>query len=288
MPELPEVEVLARGLRKHVVGKTIARVEVRDRKKFRGSPAQLRKFVLGKKIVSIERWAKWLGLQLNSGYTFIIHLKMTGQLLYDNGEPKFLGGHTMGKEQTQLPNSHTRVIFYFSDNSRLFFQDMRKFGYVELYSPTELIEYFSLKKLAFEPLQRQFTFKYFSEQLKRHPATSLKAVLLNQSVVAGLGNIYADDTCWLAHIKPMRRVSSLTVAEQRAVFTASRQILREAIRLGGTSFSHFYQVDGRTGSYWAKRKVYNRTGEPCRRCKTLIKKTRCAGRGTHYCPNCQR
>lgn len=288
MPELPEVETLARGLHKHVLGKTITRVEVRDRKKFRGTPAQLRKFVLGQKIIGIERWAKWLGLRLNSQYTFIIHLKMTGQLLYDNGQPKFLGGHTMGKEQTLLPNSHTRVIFHFSDNSRLFFQDMRKFGYVELYSPTELIEYFSLKKLAFEPIQRQFTFNYFSEQLTRHPATSIKSVLLNQSTVAGLGNIYADDTCWLARIKPMRRVSSLTVTEQRAVFTASRQILREAIRLGGTSFSHFYQVDGRIGSYWAKRKVYGRTSEPCLRCKTPIKKTRCAGRGTHYCPNCQR
>lgn len=288
MPELPEVETLARGLRKYVVGKTIARVEVRERKKFRGTPSQLRRQVAGKKVTGVSRRAKWLCLELASHYCFVIHLKMTGQLLYDNGQPKFLGGHTMGQAQTYLPNSHTRVVFHFTDSSRLFFQDMRKFGYVELYNPTEAEAYFILKKLALEPIAKAFTFDYFSKQLKRHPNTSIKAMLLNQSAIAGLGNIYADDTCWAARIKPMRRVRSLTLAERRAVFAASRTIVREAIRLGGTSFSHYYQVDGRIGSYWSKRKVYDRTGDPCRRCRTLIKKTRCAGRGTHYCPRCQK
>lgn len=288
MPELPEVETLARGLRKYIVGQKIVRLAVRDRKRFRGTPNQLKRFVLGHRIGRIHRWAKWLGLELDSGYTFVIHLKMTGQLLYDNGQPKFLGGHSMGSQPISLPNSHTRVIFYFQDQSRLFFQDMRRFGLVQLYSPDELAKYFQKKHLALEPIQRKYTLPYFMAQLQRHSAATVKSTLLDQATVAGIGNIYADDICWAARVKPTRRVRTLSRTELKALFQASRKILREAINLGGTSFSHYLHIDGRTGSYWAKRKVYGRTGENCSRCGTIIKKTRCAGRGTHYCPHCQR
>lgn len=293
MPELPEVETVARGLRKYVVGKTITNLIVLEPKKFKGTAAEIKKFVLKKKIVSVDRKAKWLVLNLNSGYGFVIHLKMTGQLLYQakknqTWQPKFLGGHTMGKEQTHLPNNHTRVQFILSDGSQLFFNDMRKFGYVELYSSADIEHYFIEKDLGIEPVQKTFTLEYFENVLHRRKNTSLKAVLLNQQAIAGIGNIYADDICWQAKVKPMRRVSTLTAKERQAVFQASRAILKEAIKLGGTSFSHYYRVDGKTGSYWNKRKVYDRHGEPCARCKTIIKKTRCAGRGTHYCPNCQK
>ena len=213
---------------------------------------------------------------------------MTGQLLYKKTTPKFLGGHTMKKEQITIPNTHTRVEFQFTDGSTLYFQDMRKFGYVELYSDHALEQYFLEKKLGVEPLDKRFTFAYFNEQLKRHGSTSIKAVLLNQSLIAGIGNIYADDICWLAKVKPMRTVDNLTTIEQKNIHAACKTILREAIRLGGTSFSHYYKIDGQLGSYWEKRKVYGWTGEPCRRCHGRIKKTRCAGRGTHYCTNCQK
>lgn len=288
MPELPEVETVARGLRKYVVGKTITNLKVYEKKKFKGTPAEIKRFVLVKKIVSVERKAKWLVINLKSGYGFVIHLKMTGQLLYQDKQPKFLGGHTMGKEQTNLPNHHTRVEFTLSDKSKLFFNDMRKFGYVELYSSSDIEQYFISKDLGIEPIQKTFTLDYFENTLRRRKNTSLKAVLLNQQAIAGIGNIYADDICWQAKVKPMRRVGTLTATERKAVFTASRDILKEAIQLGGTSFSHYYRVDGKTGSYWNKRKVYDRDGEPCSRCKAIIKKTRCAGRGTHYCPQCQK
>lgn len=288
MPELPEVETLARGLQKYVVGKTIRRLVVHERKKFKGTPAELKRFVVGKKITHVSRQAKWLVIHFSSMYNFVVHLKMTGQLLYQKTSAKFLGGHTMGKEHTTLPNAHTRVEFIFTDGSKLFFQDMRKFGYVELYSDAALEEYFQEKKLGPEPLAKAFTFDYLNTQLRRHGSTSIKAVLLNQSIIGGIGNIYADDICWRAKVKPMRTVDNLTLVERKRIHAACKIILREAIRLGGTSFSHYYKVDGQVGSYWEKRKVYGRTGEPCRRDHSLIKKTRCAGRGTHYCTRCQR
>lgn len=299
MPELPEVETVAQGLRTHIQGKIIKNVVVIESKKFKGTPAQLKKYVLGKKVTAIVRRAKWLILELSSGYGFVIHLKMTGQLLYtslpvrrDRSRPapttQFLGGHTMNNQAVHsLPNSHTRVVFEFQDQSRLYFQDMRKFGYVELCSQENIEQYFIQKKLGVEPLDKAFTFDYFRTQLQRHSKTTIKAVLLNQSIVAGLGNIYVDDTCWQAKVKPTRLVSTVTIGEQKALFQANKKIITEAIKLSGTSFSHFYRVDGTLGQYWQKRKVYGRTGEPCKRCKTLIKKTRCAGRGTHFCPECQ-
>jgi formamidopyrimidine-DNA glycosylase len=288
MPELPEVETVARGLRTYVVGSTIRALRVHERKKFKGTPAKITKFVIGKKIVSVDRKAKWLVLNLNSGYGFVIHLKMTGQLLYTDKQTKFLGGHTMGQEQTTLPNQHTRVEFTLTGGRKLFFQDMRKFGYVELYPAADIELYFVHKALGIEPIQTSFTRDYFFNVLRRHKNTSVKAVLLNQQAIAGIGNIYADDIFWQAKVKPMRRVATLRHKEKAALHTACRAIVREAIKFNGTSFSHYYRVDGRTGSYWERRKVYDRTGELCRRCNATIKKTRCAGRGTHYCPSCQR
>ncbi|MFA6475077.1 MAG: bifunctional DNA-formamidopyrimidine glycosylase/DNA-(apurinic or apyrimidinic site) lyase [Patescibacteria group bacterium] len=276
MPELPEVETLARGLRTHIVGKTITKVIVHEAKKFKGTPVELRKYVLKRTVSAVDRKAKWLVLKLSSGYSFVIHLKMTGQLLYQKKEP------------LPLPNNHTRVQFMFSDKTQLFFQDMRKFGYVELYSPTGLAEYFIKKRPGIEPIQPTFTFAYFNQQLKSHGNTSLKAVLLNQQLIGGIGNIYSDDICWQAKVKPMRRVKTLTLSERKAIHVAARTILQEAIKLGGTSFSHFYSVTGKQGSYWNHRKVYQRVGEPCLRCGSIIKKTRCAGRGTCYCSGCQK
>lgn len=289
MPELPEIETLARGLRKTILGKTIKQVVIHESKKFKGTRAELKKFVVGKKISAINRRGKWLAIELSSGYNFIIHLKMTGQLLYAaKNQPVFLGGHSMSDPiSPTYPNSHTRVVFEFTDHSRVYFQDMRKFGYVELYSPKETAIYFINKKLAKEPNEAGYTLPYFTKQLARRTNTTIKAALLDQTVVAGIGNIYADEILFTAKIKPTRRVKSLTKSDLNRVFKASTRIIQQAITSGGTSFSHYYQLDGTLGGYWKKRKVYQRTSQPCRRCKTLIKKIRCAGRGTHFCPKCQ-
>ncbi|MDP3970114.1 MAG: bifunctional DNA-formamidopyrimidine glycosylase/DNA-(apurinic or apyrimidinic site) lyase [bacterium] len=288
MPELPEIETLAQGLRKVVQGKTIKNLEIFEKKQFKGTAQELKKFVYKKKIKAINRKAKWLMIELSSGYSFIVHLRMTGQLLYQkNKKSSFLGGHTPGNEIITYPNSHTRIIFNFTDNSQLFFQDQRKFGYIQLYSPQEVSDYFTSRDLGLEPLDKNFTFEYFNDQLKRRSRTSIKAALLNQSVLSGIGNIYADDICWTAKVRPTRKVGTLTISEKKALHVASKKIIQQAIKLGGTTFSHYLQVDGKLGQYWKYRKVYGRTNEPCRKCKTPIKKIRTAGRGTHYCPQCQ-
>mgnify|MGYP000284701361 CR=1 FL=1 len=300
MPELPEIETVARGLRTHILGKTISEVVVYDAKKFKGTPKQLKEYVIGKKVVGIERRAKWLLLRLETDYVFIIHLKMTGQLLFEPAagkrvrktEPEayFLGGHTMESDDAArptFPNSHTRVAFVFSDTSTLYFQDMRRFGYVELHAPGKVDAYFSDRKLALEIQDADTTFDYFTQQLSRRARTTIKAALLNQSVVSGLGNIYVDDTLHLAKIHPTRVVGTLTDKELRTIYTSARKIINKAIDLGGTSFSSFLRVDGKLGQYWEKRRVYGRTGEPCQVCKTPIEKIRVAGRGTHFCPTCQ-
>jgi formamidopyrimidine-DNA glycosylase len=300
MPELPEIETVARGLRTHILGKTISEVVVYDAKKFKGTPKQLKEHVIGKKVVGIERRAKWLLLRLETDHAFIIHLKMTGQLLFEPAAGKrasatehaayFLGGHTMESDDAArptFPNKHTRVAFVFSDKSTLYFQDMRRFGYVELYAPENVDPYFTGRKLALEIQDPGTTFDYFKAQLSRRARTTIKAALLNQSVVSGLGNIYVDDTLHLAKIHPTRVVGTLTAKELRTIYTAARKIINKAIDLGGTSFSSFLRVDGKLGQYWDKRRVYGRTGEPCQVCKTPIQKIRVAGRGTHVCPQCQ-
>lgn len=311
MPELPEIEILARGLRKTIVGKTIQAINVLEKKQFsakggsasgrKGTPNQIKKYVTGATVTSISRRAKWLVIDLSTNYHFVIHLKMTGQLLYQestgrvrrsasrtgSSDAVFLGGHSMSGPEPKYPNSHTRVIFEFNDKSLLFFQDMRKFGYVELYSNLELEEYFDTKKLGKEPIANDYTFKYFETQLKRRTNTTIKAALLDQSTMAGIGNIYADDSLFMSKINPSRKVHTLTTQEQRVLFKNTTKVLQQAIGAGGTSFSHYHQLDGTLGQYWKKRKVYQRTGEPCIRCKTPIEKTRVAGRGTHYCPTCQ-
>jgi formamidopyrimidine-DNA glycosylase len=306
MPELPEVETVARGLRGFVLGKKIERVIVHSQKKIFGAPKDYHTHVHGAQVTGIERRGKWLIINLSTDWHLVIHLKMTGQLLFQaklkkqrptklsqfdqftvTTAPTFLGGHTMGTEIAQLPNSHTRAEILFSNGGRLFFQDMRLFGYIHLLSDTELQEYFATIDLGPEPMDATFSLDYFTSLCKRRARTSIKALLLDQSAIAGLGNIYVDEACWLAKVRPQRRVGSLTTVERKRLWAACRNILNEAIELGGTSFSDYYQVDGTIGQYWSRRRVYGRTGEPCKRCKSLIKKTRAAGRGTHYCPGCQ-
>ena len=291
MPELPEIETVARGLKKHILGKTIASLKLQDHKKRVASPNQIKQFVVNKKVKAIRRRAKWLIVDLTSDYSFIVHLKMTGQLLFSDGTPTFLGGHTMESDTDRsalYPNKHTRVTFNFKGKRQLFFQDSRRFGYVELYPTKTVADYFKQKKLALELIDGTCTFEYFTKQLKRRARTNIKAALLDQSVVSGLGNIYVDDTLNLAKIKPTRVVGLLKPKQLKAIYLAGRTILNKAINLGGTSFSSFLRVDGKLGQYWDKRRAYGRTGEPCLNCKTLIIKTRVAGRGTHYCPRCQK
>jgi formamidopyrimidine-DNA glycosylase len=292
MPELPEVETIRQDLRKKILNKKIVQVEVRHHKSVMHENTKFVQALTGNAIKEIDRRGKLMIFRLkHGGLDVLVHLKMTGQLIYEKEVGKRVdlvaGGHKLSASDIEnLPNEHTRIVFVFNDGSELFFNDLRLFGYMKLAEDAAVQK--ALKKFGPEPLTNDFTFAYFLSLFKKRKNTNLKALLLNQELIAGLGNIYVDEACWCAGIKPMRRVGSISPAQQQKLFTCIPKILKEALKHRGTTFRNFLDSSGRKGNYTDFLKVYDRDGEPCKRCKTIIKKTRAAGRGTHYCPGCQK
>lgn len=285
MPELPEVETIRRDLAKHLLEKSFVNVEIKNQKSVRGATAVFKRNLRGAKVVAINRRGKLLLIELASGRTLIIHLKMTGQLFYRSGKKILAGGHGQDIPQ-DLPGKHTHVIFSFTDDAVLYFNDMRKFGYISLAD----VKMMKKIMLAYgpEPLTSSFTADYLQEQLRKR-STSLKAVLLNQSVVAGLGNIYVDEAAFLAGVRPTRRANRLTRPEAIKLHTVIKNVLRQAIKLRGTTFRNYRDAHGRGGRFFSKLNVYGRDGQMCFKChKSKIKKIVVAGRGTHFCPSCQK
>ena len=287
MPELPEVETLRRDL-KRVVGKVIKKVNVNWLKMI--LPLNEKTFnatLKNKKIISIARRAKMLIFNLSDGNHFLVHLKMTGQLIYQPRKGSMVfGGHPQEGGLDDLPNKFTHVIFKFTDDSVLYFNDMRKFGWIRHASPTDL--QLHLDKYGAEPLSKTFTLEYFKQVLKKYPNRKIKQLLLDQSLIAGLGNIYADETCFDAKVLPTRRVVTLTAQEIKALHKAIPKILKLSISKKGTSFSNYIRLDGRQGRMIHWLKVYNKAGQRCQRCGGVIKKIKLNQRGTHFCPRCQK
>lgn len=287
MPELPEVETIRLGLLKRLKGVRISDVEVRKAKIVRGDAKKLMKGLKGKKFTTITRRGKLLIFHVSgSEHYMLVHLKMTGQLIYEKGNTLIAGGHSWPSLQDPLPNKYSHVIISFVDGSTLFFNDMRQFGYVELADTKRLQA--ALDVFGPEPLESDFTFELFEKMLGKR-SIAIKAALLNQTVLAGVGNIYADESLFLAGIKPTRRVNTLTTAEKRALYKAIPVMLRRAIKYGGTTFSNYRDVEGKKGNFTRLLKVYGRGGETCVRCKkSILVKNVVAGRGTVWCPTCQR
>ncbi len=318
MPELPEVETVRRGLQRLIVGKKVARVTHDTPKSFPNSESDVREFLVGSTILEARRRAKVLLIDLDTDYTLVIHLKMTGQLVYIkegpappldsevNSESSHLplqlaqstrigygdeirwgAGHPSDSLVNALPDKSTRVEFTFSDNSRLFFNDQRKFGWVKLYPTVEVPNIDFMKRVGPEPLEDDFTAKRFRERFQRRKKTNIKAALLDQSVVAGVGNIYADESLWSAKIHPKRLVGTITEDEFAALYHAVRAVMNLSIDKGGSSSHTYMDAEGNKGSYLLFANVFRREGQACNRCGTTIEKTRVAGRGTHVCPHCQ-
>lgn len=286
MPELPEVETVRRDLQKHIIKKQIDRVVLSHTKVIRASHRQLKKILVGNSIVDIERVGKLLIFRLKHGkMSMLIHLKMTGQLIYRDAVRVIAGGHSLSESIQDLPNTHTRVIIYFSDGSQVYFNDMRLFAYLAFANEKELSEI--KQTYGIEPGSSTFTKEAFQDIFVRRSAP-VKAILLNQRLIAGVGNIYADEACFLAHIRPMRRANTLTKTEIDQLWKATDKVIRLGIEKRGTTFNHFVDGDGNKGGFLPFLRVYGRAGEPCKKCKTLIVKTHSAGRGTHYCPMCQK
>ncbi|MDB5159812.1 MAG: mutM [Candidatus Saccharibacteria bacterium] len=287
MPELPEVETVRRGLSELVIGKTMTSTSSDTPKSFPNTVADVNQFLIGAEITSIRRRAKVLMIDLSTNYSLVIHLKMTGQLVYVDKDARFGAGHPNDSLVNALPDTSTRATIEFNDGSQLFFNDQRKFGWVKLMPTVEIPNLPFMKKVGPEPLEPDFTAKQFADRFARRKKTSIKAAILDQSVIAGVGNIYADESLWGAKIHPKRRVETITPAEFEKLYTELRWVMNLSIEKGGSSNRNYVNAEGKRGSYMDFARVFRREGLPCPRCGTTIEKLRVAGRGTHICPYCQ-
>jgi formamidopyrimidine-DNA glycosylase len=267
VPELPEVETIRAQLAPRLEGRVLARVEILDPRLTR--PHDLFEVVEeleGDRVVAVERRGKYLLLRLESGLGLLVHLRMTGSFGF-------------------IPVSHERAIVELDDGTRLAYRDVRRFGTWLVLEEAELEPYLATKNGP-EPLGPRFTARWLAPRLARRHAP-LKAVLLDQRVVAGLGNIYADEALWRARLNPLRPANSVTSEEITRIIRAVRAALRTGIDRQGSTLRDYAAPDGASGSMQEEFRVYGRDGEPCRRCGATIAKTRVGGRGTWFCPRCQ-
>src|SRR3989344_488664 len=299
MPELPEVENLRLGLERSILNQKIKKVLVLKPKlvsgkgnKRQASLKRRREFILGitgEKFIKIERRAKNLIFRLSNGKIILVHLKMAGQFVYKGAGNKKLisGGHPIELSEHRLPNKHTHVIFEL-EKGTLYYNDTRMFGYL-LYYPNakkfEAEKHFALYGL--EPLSKEFTAKYFFNELKNKTG-KIKAALMDQKIVTGLGNIYADESLFEARIRPDRSASSLSHPEAEKLYKAITRILKRAVKVGGSSVATYRLLDATRGNYAREHKVYGKGKELCVNCAKPLAKTTIQGRTTIFCPNCQK
>lgn len=323
MPELPEVETIRRGLNRFILNKKIVNVKILCDKSFIG-PKEL---VEGQEIIAIRRFGKALVFDFKNQVSMLVHLRMTGQLIYracgeESGknyiemiqagdfktslytEKSFAGGHPTDSFFSKLPNKQTRVLFKIEsvddiekthsgsleqkmESGTLYFNDQRKFGFCKIIETDEVLQDEFIKKLAKEPWQ--ISVEEFKKNLLHHKNAEVKPTILDQTVIAGLGNIYADEALFLAKIHPERLVSTLTDHEIETLLESAKTVMQRSIDSGGSTMATYVKADGTRGDYLQKfAQVFRREGEPCNRCGTEIIKIKVAGRGTHLCPNCQK
>lgn len=288
MPELPEVETVRSGLARLLLGLEIKKVDFDWPKSFPNDPNIVSHFMFGTKVIAVRRRAKVLIIDLASEYSVVIHLKMTGQLVYRSDNSRFGAGHPNDSLIGNLPDKSTRVTVEFTDNSYLFFNDQRKFGWMRLMPTIEVENLDFFKRVGPEPLTSEFTWQVLRDRMKRRKNSNIKAVLLDQTILAGIGNIYADESLWGAKIHPETTVADLSDAKIKLLHQEIRFVLRLAIEKGGSTDKNYVNAEGKRGSYMDFARVFRRESLPCPRCGTIIIKTRVAGRGTHSCPQCQR
>jgi formamidopyrimidine-DNA glycosylase len=273
VPELPEVETVRRRLEPALLGRSFEHVEIEDARLTRPEdPAEVAAELIGERVEALERRGKYLVVRFESGRVLLIHLRMTGNLLY-----------TPAGESVDV--SHRRAVVKLDDGSDVVYRDIRRFGTWLLVEPNGLDPYLATR-LGGEPLGRTFTVKALSATLANRKAP-VKAALLDQRTLAGLGNIYVDEALWRARIHPLRPARELSGEEIKSLRDGIKKALAAGIARQGATLRDYRQPDGSTGSMQKEFKVYGRGGDPCDRCGTPIEKTRVAGRGTWYCPTCQ-
>ena len=278
MPELPEVETIRRGLKKFIISQKIVKIDILCEKSFQGTP------ILGR-ITNVRRFGKALIIDLDNQHSLMIHLRMTGQLIYD-GEERYAAGHPSDNFTAHLPNAQTRVILKL-ENGTLFFNDQRKFGFIKTLPTSEVENDNFIKKLAKEPWDMTADELYAKfQKLKNSP---IKATILDQTIICGLGNIYADETLFAIGIHPETKTGTLSLNETAELIRAASTVMERSIESGGSTMKTYVKADGTKGDYLEKfAQVFRREGQPCPKCGNQIVKIRVAGRGTHICPHCQR
>lgn len=287
MPELPEVETIVQDLKKRIIGSKIKKVEVRLGKMVKNRTSDFIAILEGNSFRNIRRRGKFLIFDLKKGAkVLIIHLRMTGQLIYRKGENVIAGGHSEDNEKFDLPGKHTHLVFHFANSEELFYNDIRQFGIAYIIPNEEENE--NLAHFGIEPLGKAFSLKKFKELLK-NKKSNIKAFLLSQKYIVGIGNIYADEILFASHVSPLRTIDTLKVKEVALLHKNIKKILKKAIVARGTTFNNYVDADGNKGGFKKYLKVYQRAGKLCKSCKKVkISKIRVAGRGTHYCHKCQK
>ena len=287
MPELPEIQTIITDLQQVILNKKITNINVKLPKIIKNKLSFFKKELLNNSFLKLQRRGKLMIFYLQKGdYVLLIHLKMTGQLIYHKKNKIIAGGHHEIKNLFNLPSKTTHIIFTFQDQAKLFYNDGRQFGYLKLIKQKELS--LILDKYGVEPLSSQFTLSYL-KKLFKGKKRNIKAFLLDQSQIAGLGNIYVDESLFFAKIHPQEKINSLTLEQVKKLHQGIKKILQQSIKLRGTTFNTFVDANGNRGSFVSRLKVYQKEGQKCSRCqKGIIKKIVVAGRGTRFCPICQK
>lgn len=295
MPELPEVETIKKGLSKRIVGLKIVDIEIKNDKSFLGDV----KKVIHYEVISVERRAKLIRIKLSNDYNLLFHLKLTGQLIWRDAallrslsyegprSNSFSGGHPSYDWSTKLPNSNTRIIFTFDDDSKLFFNDLRKFGWCKIVAAQSIEPQF--KEYGLDPFDKKFATNYLLGHAKRIPNRNIKQFLMDQAIAPGMGNIYTDESLFDAKISPLRKVKDISVSEWKTIISSMQKVLNLGLKYGGTTDSDYVNAEGGKGGMQDHLKVYHQTGKPCLgACGGVVKRITIGGRGTHFCKNCQK
>jgi len=284
VPELPELEALVRDLAPGLLGRTIVGVELRKPKLFDAAPGLTLEDLQGRKIEKIWRRGKFTIWELSDGLSLVVHLKLAGQMVHLDARGKELGhgGHPVPMWGSPLPHKSTHVIFCLDDGSVLYLTDIRQFARLHLLPDPEVEHFLKNQKIGVEPLTRRFTARQLQAKLSRR-GIPLKTTIMDQSVIGGIGNIYADESLWRARLHPRRPANSLSPTEVARLHRSIRAVLDYAVREGAAFVPHGKAISDRDFPY-----CHGRAGSPCPRCRTVIQKEWVGGRGTHFCPRCQK
>lgn len=282
MPELPEVETITKRLKPYLVNKTISDVVQHHPKSFIGDKTR----IIGLNVEDVSRRAKMIRIHLEKKFNLLVHLKMTGQLIYVDDQHRVGGGHPTEDWIAQLPTKHTRTEIQFSDGSKLFFNDQRLFGWIKVMTNEEVDREWA--KYAPDVIAPEFTLPYFTEIVQRR-GMPIKLLIMDNTIVSGIGNIYACDALNLAQLSPFQKANSLTSDQIETLYNAVKATIQKGIDLGGaTTDGKYIDVHGFAGKYQLQARVYDRKGKACLHCGGEIIKEKLGGRGTYYCSVCQK